>query len=108
VSFATITLCVASQRVFVVVVVVISLSIQSGNFWIHPRTFFPYAEIRTLRPTQIKKQNWSSFYYNVHIFGRQMGERNVMTMEHKNCNVLLTPHYRCTIKDGFPTLNHWV
>jgi hypothetical protein len=30
VSFASITLCVASQRVFV-----ISLSTQSGNFWIH-------------------------------------------------------------------------
>jgi hypothetical protein len=36
VSFAVITLYVASQRVFVVVVVV-SLSSQSGNFWIHPR-----------------------------------------------------------------------
>jgi hypothetical protein len=31
VSFAAITLCVASERVF------ISLSTQSGNFWIHPR-----------------------------------------------------------------------
>jgi hypothetical protein len=36
VSFAAITLRVASQRVFFVVV--ISLSTQSGNFWIHPRT----------------------------------------------------------------------
>jgi hypothetical protein len=34
VSFASIIRCVASQRVFVVV---ISLSTQSGNFWIHPR-----------------------------------------------------------------------
>jgi hypothetical protein len=34
VSFVAITLCVASQRVFVVA----SLSTQSGNFWIHPRT----------------------------------------------------------------------
>jgi hypothetical protein len=34
VSFATITLCVASQRVFVVVV--ISLSTQSRNFFVHP------------------------------------------------------------------------
>jgi hypothetical protein len=34
VSFATIILCVASQRVFIV----ISLSTQSGNFWIHPPT----------------------------------------------------------------------
>jgi hypothetical protein len=35
VSFAAIILCVASQRVFYVVV--ISLSTHSGNFWIHPR-----------------------------------------------------------------------
>jgi hypothetical protein len=35
VSFAAITLCVVS-RVFIVVSH-ISLSIQSGNFWIHPR-----------------------------------------------------------------------
>jgi hypothetical protein len=37
-EFATITLCVASQQVVVVVVVAaaaISLSTQSGNFWIH-------------------------------------------------------------------------
>jgi hypothetical protein len=37
VSFAAINLCVASQRVFVIVVVIISLSTQSGNFLIHPR-----------------------------------------------------------------------
>jgi hypothetical protein len=35
VNFAAVTICVASQRV--VVVVVVSLSTQSGNFWIHPR-----------------------------------------------------------------------
>jgi hypothetical protein len=34
VSFAAITLCVASQRVFIVVVYLIMT--QSGNFWIHP------------------------------------------------------------------------
>jgi hypothetical protein len=34
VTFAAISLCVASQRVFVF----ISLSTQSGNFWIHSRT----------------------------------------------------------------------
>jgi hypothetical protein len=33
VSFAVIILCVASERVFIVVVMT-----QSGNFWIHPRT----------------------------------------------------------------------
>jgi hypothetical protein len=36
VSFAAITLCVASQRVFVLVVVYFVMT-QSGNFWIHPR-----------------------------------------------------------------------
>jgi hypothetical protein len=37
-EFAAINLCVASQRVFIVTVVaVISLSTQSGNFWIHSR-----------------------------------------------------------------------
>jgi hypothetical protein len=35
VSFAAITLCVASQRMFVVVYFVTT---QSGKFWIHPRT----------------------------------------------------------------------
>jgi hypothetical protein len=35
VSFAAITLCVASQRVFILV---ISLSTQSGIFWLYPRT----------------------------------------------------------------------
>jgi hypothetical protein len=34
VSFAAITLCVASQRVFVVVFYFVMT--QSGNFWIHP------------------------------------------------------------------------
>jgi hypothetical protein len=36
VSFAAITLCVASQRVFIVVVYFVMT--QSGKFWIHPRT----------------------------------------------------------------------
>jgi hypothetical protein len=35
VSFDAITLCVASQRVFIVVYFVMN---HSGNFWIHPRT----------------------------------------------------------------------
>jgi hypothetical protein len=37
VSFAAITLCVTSQRVFVVVVTYFVMT-QSGNFWIYPRT----------------------------------------------------------------------
>jgi hypothetical protein len=36
VNFATITLCVVSQRVFIVVSVYFFMT-QSGNFWIHPR-----------------------------------------------------------------------
>jgi len=36
VSFAAKTLCVALQRVFVVVVVYF-VTTQSGNFWTHPR-----------------------------------------------------------------------
>jgi hypothetical protein len=35
-SFATITLCVASQRVFIAVGVYFVVT-QSGNFWIQPR-----------------------------------------------------------------------
>jgi len=59
VSFAAITLCVASQRVFIVVVVVVVvvvvftlLSPQSGNFWIHPR--------KILRPKQVTLTDLSS------------------------------------------------
>jgi hypothetical protein len=37
VSYTAITLCVASQRVFIVIIV-ISLSTQSGNFLTHPPT----------------------------------------------------------------------
>jgi len=37
VSFATVTLCVASQRVFIVTAVYFVMT-QSGNFWIHPCT----------------------------------------------------------------------
>jgi hypothetical protein len=41
VSFAAITLCVASQRVFIVVRLYIVVT-QSGNFWIHPRSCKDY------------------------------------------------------------------
>jgi hypothetical protein len=39
VSFAAITLCVASQRVLIVVIVIYFVITQSGNFWIHPRRY---------------------------------------------------------------------
>jgi hypothetical protein len=45
VSFAATTLYVASQREYIIIIIIIiiiilfiSLSTQSGNFWIHPRT----------------------------------------------------------------------
>jgi hypothetical protein len=38
VSFAAITFCVASQRVFTAVSVYFIMT-QSGNFWIHSRTY---------------------------------------------------------------------
>jgi hypothetical protein len=37
VSFVAITLCAGFQWVFIVVGFLISLSTQSGNFWVHPR-----------------------------------------------------------------------
>jgi hypothetical protein len=44
VTFAAITLCVASQRVFIIVVVVVVVVVvvyfvmtQFGNFWLYPR-----------------------------------------------------------------------
>jgi hypothetical protein len=54
VTFAAITLCVASQQVSVVVTVV-SLSTQSGNFRIHPRTF----------PPPPPKRNWHFAFKNL-------------------------------------------
>jgi hypothetical protein len=39
VSLTAITICVASQRVFIVIVVAVYFVMtQSGNFWIQPRT----------------------------------------------------------------------
>jgi hypothetical protein len=49
VSFVAITLCVASQRVFVVVVYFVVT--QSGNFWIKPRVYLTVvAELRASVP----------------------------------------------------------
>jgi hypothetical protein len=43
VSFAAITFCVVSQRMFIVVYFVTT---QSKNFWIHPRTAFIIAAVK--------------------------------------------------------------
>jgi hypothetical protein len=47
VSFDAITHCVASQRVSIVVnlLLFISSSTQSGNFWIHPRLLDLFSKI---------------------------------------------------------------
>jgi hypothetical protein len=50
VQFATITLCVASQQVFIVVGDFIMT--QSGNFWIHPHTVMMMRGRRII-PSQI-------------------------------------------------------
>jgi hypothetical protein len=47
-SFVAITICVASQRVFVVVVVVYLVMIQSKNFLIHPRIYL-YWHVQSLK-----------------------------------------------------------
>jgi len=47
-SLAAVTLCVASQRVFIVVVDFVIT--QSGNFWIHPRRFDRQGTIRFTKP----------------------------------------------------------
>jgi hypothetical protein len=43
VSFAAVTLFVASQRVFIVVVYFVLT--QSGNFWIYPRIYLPLSRV---------------------------------------------------------------
>jgi hypothetical protein len=48
VSFAAITLCVVSERVFIVVVVYFVMT-QSGNFWIHPRWVCSVGLVRTYK-----------------------------------------------------------
>jgi hypothetical protein len=52
VSFEAITLCVASQREFIFVVVVDFVMTQCGNFWIHPpsRSFatYLYSDLRVI------------------------------------------------------------
>jgi hypothetical protein len=47
VSFAAITLCVASQRLFIVVVAAAAVYfvIESGNFCIHPHIVFDFMAI---------------------------------------------------------------
>jgi hypothetical protein len=57
VSFASITLFVASRRVFIV----ISLSTQSGNSWIHPRRCEVCASPQRWVPTtRYEKRYWNT------------------------------------------------
>jgi hypothetical protein len=54
VSFAAITLCVASQRVFIFVVYFVMT--ESGNFWIQPRTS-PLILLILISSIDIQKKN---------------------------------------------------
>jgi uncharacterized membrane protein YecN with MAPEG domain len=58
VSFAAITLYVASERVFIVVSVYFVMT-QSGNFWIHPCTVFL---TRVLHYTGMEMKPFSSHF----------------------------------------------
>jgi hypothetical protein len=81
VSFAAITFCVASQRVFTVV---ISLT-QSGNFWIHPcitfrkRVSFSYLSSDIGRCERIHKTCSAPVYVHLEpeIWQRVLSESNI-------------------------------
>jgi type III secretory pathway component EscU len=47
VSFAAITLCAASRRVFIVVVIYFVMT-QSGSFWIDPRITYNNHQVNTV------------------------------------------------------------
>jgi hypothetical protein len=57
VSFAAITLCVASQQVFVPVSVYFVMT-QSGNFWIHPRIYLSIASPTVTNACRKKRLKW--------------------------------------------------
>jgi hypothetical protein len=56
VSCAAINLCVASQRVFIVVIVYFVMN-HSGNFWIYPRTigWLHHKALKKMVPNKIFK-----------------------------------------------------
>jgi len=54
VSFAVVTLCVASQRVFIVVSAYFVMT-QSGNFWIHSRIF---DDLTSVYPKSLERRLW--------------------------------------------------
>jgi hypothetical protein len=70
VSFVAITLCVASQRVFIVTVYFVMT--QSGNFWIHPRMTSilrgAHIELTNLSSTSHRIQNLH-LTENAHCYG---------------------------------------
>jgi hypothetical protein len=59
VSFAAIILCVASHRVFIIVVVYFVMT-QSGNFWIHPRMLNSSSDVAVLA-VGLKKVSFKQF-----------------------------------------------
>jgi len=72
VSFVAVTLCIACQRCFLLLLLFISLSTQSGNLWIHSRPYLAadrcclfqlhaisgYSNERRLIKTVSKQRHW--------------------------------------------------
>jgi len=75
-----ITLCIASQRVFIVVVVV-SLSTQSGNFWIHPRR---YGTVQMQAPLPMFRR------YRLHFRGEVTIESSLQIIQYRHLETALT------------------
>jgi hypothetical protein len=65
-SFAAITLRVASQRVFIIVFCCSFVMTQSGNFWIHPRIVFKLKHcVYILRSITHSHMSYSSHAANI-------------------------------------------
>jgi len=71
VSFAAITLCVASQRVFIVASVYFIMT-QSGNFWIH--RIFGVSISVSVWSTQKKSRNGKSMAVTCNLCSHETGQ----------------------------------
>jgi hypothetical protein len=72
VNFAAITLCVASQRVFVVVVIYF-VTTQSGNFWIHSRIIGSSVSTAYIL-TELESNSYSYFIINYLLYPQSSAE----------------------------------
>jgi hypothetical protein len=82
VSFVAITLCVASQRVFVVVVVVVIVvyfvMTQSGNFWIHPHSKAIGRSWNSRSPKYCAEILTTTRQYNYFVHGSNVSENRTL------------------------------